>query len=187
MKKFIRTSERVEVSDYPYGFRLRCTLFDFVEFNPKKGYRHGTQTTNPKAGNKLNKPKVSTYSHIIVRWYDEETNHIKWGGFDLNSDKGLNNASTFISENFDLFDKEEIEYFASQFLLYSKVSMQGTVIYGGAKVDDLKPLYEKFVNQMVKQMTNPTENFFGALLDIQAIEATKPEGFNPFKVTKYDF
>lgn len=186
MEKFIRTSEKVEVSDYPYGFRLRCTLFDYVEFNPKKGYRYCTQTTNPKAGHKLNKPKMSTYQHIIIRWYDKETNHIKWGGFDLNSDKGLNRASKFINEHFDLFDADEIEYFAMQFLLFSKVSMQGTVIYGGAKVEDLKPFYSDFVNAMVEQLKDTTINKFGLQLDIAGIEGTKPEGYNPFKVVRYD-
>lgn len=45
--QFIPTNKGIEVKDYPYGFRLKTTLFDSMEFNRKKGYRHITQTINP--------------------------------------------------------------------------------------------------------------------------------------------
>lgn len=182
MKKFIKTDEKIEVSNYPYG-RLRCTLFDSMEFNDKKGYRHVTQTINPKTG-RHNNPKKSTYFVIMVRWYDEETNHIKAGSFSLNGDEELNRASKFIYENFDLFTTEEIEYIAKQFLLWSKVSLQGSITYGGAKLDDLKPLYSELISSMAKQWKNPTENHFGALLDIEAIKNCKDPNYNPFRTTK---
>ena len=50
------------VDDYPYGFRLRCKIRYWLEFDPKKGYRFCSQTTNPKVtGEVWNKPKKSTY------------------------------------------------------------------------------------------------------------------------------
>jgi len=47
MSKYIKTSEVIAVENYPYGFKLRTTLTDSMEFNAKKGYRHVTQTVNP--------------------------------------------------------------------------------------------------------------------------------------------
>lgn len=182
MKKFIRTSEKIAVENYPYGGK-RTTLFDYIEFDLKKGYRHCTQTINPKT-NQLNNPKKSTYHVIMVRWYDEETNHIKTGSFSLNGDKELNLASKFLSENFELFSKEEIEYIAQQFLLWTKVSFQGSVVYGGSKIEDLKPLYSEFLSSFTRQWKNPTENHFGLQLDVEAIENTKPKDFQPFRTTK---
>jgi len=36
------------VDDYPYGFRLRCKIRYWLEYNPKHGFRFVSQTTNPK-------------------------------------------------------------------------------------------------------------------------------------------
>ncbi len=36
------------VSDYPYGFRLRCQIRYWLEYSPTHGFRLVSQTTNPK-------------------------------------------------------------------------------------------------------------------------------------------
>lgn len=58
------------VSDYPYGFSLRTTLFIWIEYKKWKGYRVARQTINPKNG-KENKPKYSTYSEYYRLYLDE--------------------------------------------------------------------------------------------------------------------
>ena len=75
MQNYIRTNEKIEVNNYPYGFKLKTTLFDYIEFDKKKGFRHCTQTINPKTG-RLNNPKKSTYYALLVRYYNED-GHIK--------------------------------------------------------------------------------------------------------------
>jgi len=115
----IKTSEKVAVENYPYGFRLKTTLFDTIEFKPKQGYRHVTQTINPKNG-KLNKPKAGTYAALMVRVYDEN-NHIKTISFDFNGAKEMNRASKFVNEHFDMFTAEEIKYIYSQRLSSAKL------------------------------------------------------------------
>ena len=60
-----------EVSDYPYGFRLRCKIRYWIETN-KNGQRVWSQTTNPKRGDVWNKPKASTYNDIKVLFLDEQ-------------------------------------------------------------------------------------------------------------------
>ena len=136
--KFITTTEKIEVENYPYGFRLKTTLFDEVEFNPKKGYRRVTSTINPKNG-KLNAPKKSTYSPLIVRYYGEE-NHIKSLHFSFNGSEDINKGINFINDNFDLFSPEEITYFYTTILSMLLVDMKATVIYCGVDFNDLKPL-----------------------------------------------
>lgn len=56
------------VEDYPYGFTLRCKIRYWLEFNGHKGFRFGSQTTNPKVtGSEFwNKPKYSTYAPFAV-------------------------------------------------------------------------------------------------------------------------
>ncbi len=61
------------VSDYPYGFRLRCEIRYWLEYKKGHGYRLMSQTSNPKrAGLVWNKPKGSTYSTLGVMYLDEE-------------------------------------------------------------------------------------------------------------------
>jgi hypothetical protein len=184
MRKFIPTSEVVEVENYPYGYTARTTLFDSIEFDKKKGYRHVTQTINPKTGLK-NKPKKSTYSQFLVRFYDEN-NHIKTTAFSLNGAKELNRASDFLAENFDLFSQDEIKYLYVTYIAMSKLDMKANVIYCGAKVEDLIPLYDASVKKMVEGANNPTLNLFNEVkLDVDAIKSFEVKDFQPFRVSSH--
>lgn len=178
--KLIPTSEKIEVKDYPYGFNRRTTLYDTVEFNQKRGFRRVTQTVNPKTG-RLNKPKKSTYQSILYR-YKDENGHIKNVIFNLNGGaKETNTVSNFLKDNFELFTLEERRYLYQSILVSLKISMRGNAMYGGAKVEDLKPLYNDFVDAMVKGMREPQTNLFGVQLDSEAIEGAKDPNYSPFK------
>ena len=175
---YIKTSERVRVENYPYSFILRTTLTDSVEFSPKKGYRHVTQTINPKTGRE-NNPKRGVYYPLLVRYYNAD-GHIKSVAFDFNGDEEINKGLRFVSENFDLFTPEEVRYLYEFIYSMGIVDMKATAIYGGSKIDDLKPLYEHFF-RVGKQGMQTGENLFGQMvLDSEAIEATKPKDYNPF-------
>jgi hypothetical protein len=68
-----------EVSDYPYGFRLRCKIRYWLEFKPKVGTRLVSQTTNPKRpGTVWNKPKASTYARFGGAMYLDDVGHVQW-------------------------------------------------------------------------------------------------------------
>ena len=180
--KFIPTFEKVEVSDYPYGYRLRTTLYDYIEFDKKKGYRHCTQTINPK-NNRLNNPKKSTYSALMVRCYNED-NHIKTIGFSFNGDKEINRGLKFLNENFDLFTKDEKYYLYLLILSMTALDLKATVIYGGSKLEDLKPFYDDAIRILKQGVNDPENNYFNFQLDVEGIENTKPKNFNPFVTTK---
>ncbi len=76
----------VVVSDYPYGFELRCQKRYWVETKKGYGQRLVTQTSNPKkAGLVWNKPKAGTYSPLVVLYREPETGHIQataWTPYD---------------------------------------------------------------------------------------------------------
>ena len=65
-----------EVTDYPYGFRLRTSIFYWIETVPKKGCRFVSQTINPKTG-RLNAEKKSTFYVFGVMNINED-GHIGW-------------------------------------------------------------------------------------------------------------
>src|ERR1035441_10184979 len=68
------------VSDYPYGFRLRCKIRYWLEYKSGYGFRLCSQTTNPKLSTEFwNKPKKSTYSDLGVMGLDEQA-HVTWIG-----------------------------------------------------------------------------------------------------------
>jgi hypothetical protein len=74
------------VDDYPYGFRLRCQIRYWLEYQPGKGVRFWSQTTNPKRGHVWNKPKASTYSRFGGCMYLNQENHVTWAGLTEYSD-----------------------------------------------------------------------------------------------------
>lgn len=182
----IPTNEKVKIENYPYGFNLRTTMFDYMEFDSKKGYRHCTQTINPKTGG-LNNPKKSTYYPLLVRyWKDvEEKSHdkeIKNVAFDFNGDESINKGCKFVAENFDIFSLEEKKYLYNLCYAAAASDMRGTAMYGGSKIEDLKPLYEDFFAAVRQGIQMPEINLFGSLkLDTEKIEETKPKDFSPFK------
>lgn len=69
------------VDDYPYGFRLRCKIRYWLEYDARRGFRFVSQTTNPKvAGERWNKPKASTYSRFGAAMFLDDSNHVQWEG-----------------------------------------------------------------------------------------------------------
>jgi hypothetical protein len=69
------------VLDYPYGFRLRCTIRSWIEFKPGHGFRLVTQTSNPKRpGLVWNTPKAGTYAPVLVLVRDEATGRVSTAG-----------------------------------------------------------------------------------------------------------
>ena len=183
MKNLILTNQKVEIENYPYGYTLKTTLFDTMEFNPKKGYRHITQTINPKNG-RLNAPKKSTYAPLKVRFYDENK-HIKCYVFDFNGSEAINKGMKFLFENFLAFDKNEIEYFYMLIFTMIRVDLTAKVNYAGMKVEDLKPLYNETIQRIKDGINNPTINNFNFFLDLEKIEKLRDENYRPFTVITY--
>lgn len=71
-----------KVEDYPWGFRLRTSIFYWIETTPKHGDRFCSYTIDPKTGREC-KPKKSTYSLIAFMFIDEKTGHVKWNGVNI--------------------------------------------------------------------------------------------------------
>ena len=68
------------VDDYPYGFKLRCTIRYWIDINPKRGARCMTQTSNPKRPGTWNTPKASTYSRFGGALYLADAGHVHFAG-----------------------------------------------------------------------------------------------------------
>jgi len=167
----IKTSEKIAVENYPWGFRLKTTLYDSMEFSPKKGYRHVTQTIDPKTG-KLCAPKKSTYYALLVRYYNDD-NHIKTMAFDFNGIESINKGCKFVNEN--------IQYFYGYIRMMAIVDLKANVMYCGSKFEDLKPLYDPFIELCEKGLSNGWNYFSELQLDVEAIKSLEDVNYNPFR------
>lgn len=104
------------VSDYPYGFTLRCQIRYWLETKKGKGTRLVTQTTNPKvAGTVWNKPKASTYSGGFAFLYLDEVGHVQSAvvSYYTNGPEQFDNARArfdFTAEELALIDTLEKVY-----------------------------------------------------------------------------
>lgn len=87
LKNHVSPETAYVVDDYPYGFRLRCKIRYWLEYNSKHGFRFVSQTTNPKRpGEVWNKPKASTYAAIAAAMYLDDVGHVHWIGLGAYSD-----------------------------------------------------------------------------------------------------
>lgn len=85
------------VEDYPYGYKLRTTMYYWVESKPGKGDRVVTQTINPK-NNAPNARKMGTYS-VFKYLYLDEKGHVQFGTLDFyDLDKFASHFGTFVSQ-----------------------------------------------------------------------------------------
>lgn len=82
------------VDDYPYGFRLRCSIRYWLEYTPKRGFRLWSQTSNPKRGNVWNKPRASTYAKLGGCMFLNSEGHVNWAG--LTEYGGAQEAQNFV-------------------------------------------------------------------------------------------
>lgn len=171
------------VDNYPYG-RLKTKATFSIEFDVKKGFRSVFQTVNPKTG-RINNPKKGTYNEIAFMVIDEN-GFVENNSYYLNGDiKKTNEVFIFLSKNFDIFTKEQIEFITLSLINDSKMSMRGYVMYCNSKLEDLKPLYDHIVKTLVEIVNTGENKFEGLKFDVDAIEATKEAGYNPFKITTY--
>ena len=107
------------VKDYPYGFRLRCEIHYYVE-TTKNGQRLVSQTINPKTG-RLNKPKASTYSQIVLAALDEQEHVVNLGISAYSLEEAQKFQATyapFLSE----YQQRELTNIIKQSEVYSKVT-----------------------------------------------------------------
>jgi hypothetical protein len=95
------------ITDYPYGFKLRCEMKVWLEYREGMGVRMVTQTSNPKKPGVWNKPKASTYCRLTGNLFLDEQNHIHWKG--LVGWEKVSELEQFLQDFPENADKELVE------------------------------------------------------------------------------
>jgi hypothetical protein len=182
--EFKNTTEKVVTENYPYGFKLKTTKTDWIEFNPKKGFRHVSQTVNPKTG-RPNNPKKSTYYTVGILGLDENQ-HTKFWACGFNGEKEMQISYKHLAENFDKYTGLEMHFLYMEAFTYLKVHTKAMVIYSGADFEQIKPLIDKAVKMLVQAINaKGSVNLWNEILnsiDFEAIDKTRQPDFKPFQV-----
>lgn len=185
--KLVPTDQNIISQNYPYGFRLKTTKKDYLEFNPKFGFRHCYTTINPKTGRE-NTPKKSTYYKIMLLGTNED-NHCKSIVFDINGLAEIQKAIDFLKDtaNFDLFSNEQMHYIYLAMLSACKIDMYARKVYAGQDVEIMKPFYLDNVALLARGLKNNgmLNTFEGIKFDVAGLDALKDPNFSPFKITHY--
>ena len=186
--KYHPTTQKLISENYPYGFRLRTTKTDWIDFRPKYGFRHVSQTINPKNG-RLNKPKVGQYYQGMIL-YTNPDGHVKSRTFRFSDTPNVAENCNFIASHFDLFQPTEINYFYQELLMLSKVTAHSMVVYCGATTDLVVASFEKVVPTIVNGLkNNGSANLFKAIAELwpteQELNNLKKPDFNPFTTKVY--
>lgn len=72
----------LKVENYPWGFKLKCDIFYWLESKPKHGDRFCSYTIDPRNG-RINKPKCDKYVTFAYMYKNDE-GHVKWSAIDFN-------------------------------------------------------------------------------------------------------
>ena len=181
---FKHTSTRVISENYPYGFNLRTQKTDWVEFHPKHGFRHVSQTINPKTG-RANNPKKSTYYTIGILGTDE-SQYVKFWACGFNGENEMKISYKHLSENFDKYTGEQMEYLYITAFMYLKVHTKSMVLYTGAQFEDIKPLIDEAVKKIIAAINSKGAlNLWGEIIssiDFEALNNTRKPNYSPFQV-----
>lgn len=182
MKQYFPTNEKVAVENYPYGYK-KTTAYFSLEWKKGKGFRTVFQTINPANG-KLNKPKHSTYSPVILMY--EDFGIVSYMFFNPHGAEAVNETAKFLDENYSLFTKEQIKDICAYLFSIMKADSYARKVYCNTNFEDLKPFITDAVDAIIEGFKTG-ENIFGRInMDIAGMDALKDENFNPFKVTQYE-
>lgn len=188
--KLYKSTDRLVSENYPWGFRLKTTKTDWLEFKAGRGFRHMSQTVDPKTGREC-KPKAGVYYDMMLLGKDEANNHTVSRVWDFYKDEDVTSICDFLSvpDNFQLFTPEQITHIYGRLFQHLKVTISAQATYCGSKVDDLLPLFDAAIKSTIKGYKEKgSGNYFDEIkkaLDWEKINSLKVEGYQPFKVVQH--
>jgi len=184
MKSFHTTTAQVAVENYPYGYKLKTTLTHSLEFKSGKGFRHVTQTVNPKTG-RLNNPKRGTYYPLMLLATDNETNYTRSYALNPNSAETVNNAAEFMRDKYYLFQHREIVHVANHLIKILKADAYARAVYCGSVTAEILPYYAQAVEALYKIASTGSNLFDKVHVDTFTLDALKVPNFQPFTTAQF--
>jgi len=181
---FKHTSTRVISENYPYGFNLKTQKTDWIEFHPKHGFRHLSQTINPKTG-RANNPKKSTYYQVALLGINEDQ-HCKFWACGFNGQDQMKISYKHLFENFNFYTPREMEYLYITAFDNLAIYKRYFVLYRGADSKNVQSILQNSFVKLAKGINSKGSlNLWGEILDsidFEALNNAKKPNYNPFTI-----
>ena len=185
--KPVPTTEKIVSENYPYGFKLKTTKTDFVEFSPKKGFRHCSQTIDPRSG-RVNAPKKGVYYPFLVLGLDDKA-HCASFVSNFNSLESGQKVIDFLNgdeKNFALFTAAQIQWIYQSLRDCLRISGHASVVYTGVDPEKAVAIIRDQLAVILDgEKSKGGKNIFPSLnlKDISSeLDGEKIEGYQPFKI-----
>jgi len=143
LKNVYTREEAYEITDYPYWFRLKTSMFIWIEKN-KNWHRICKQTINPKNG-KENKVKKSVYYNYCRLYKDKETGYINTYCYNIYNYETFSKAMKL-----NIFETEQdIEKATRQIKTGLQVEL---ICYNNYKYDEIENKTVEELNEMSEEI-----------------------------------
>jgi hypothetical protein len=138
-----------EVKDYPYGFKLRTSIFYWIETKAGKGDRLCTYTINPKNG-RPNAPKYSTYSTFMYMYLNEQ-GHVTYGIIDAYDIEQFEARFEFILNKLDILYITQVQQDNIRINHYQHI--RANAIYELNKYSiEKQPIFKQWVSETLRHI-----------------------------------
>lgn len=137
-----------KVENYPYGFRLRTSIFFWIETTKKRGDRFCSCTIDPRNG-RVNKPKKSTYSPFKYMFIDENTGYVEHSGIDAYEREKFGEKIKFVCEVVEQATDEQIENLRAEYYGHTRASFPYILVKYN---DERKPLFTDWMKAKLKHI-----------------------------------
>lgn len=137
-----------KVDDYPYGFKLRTSIYYWIETTKKRGDRFCSCTINPKNG-KLNAPKKSTYSPFLYMFIDDKTDYVEQGSIDSYDRDKFADKLKFIIEVVEEATDNQVFNLRQEWYGHMKASYPWIVVKYN---DERKPYFTEWMKATLKHI-----------------------------------
>ena len=139
-----------KVDNYPWGFRLRTSIFYWIETKPKLGDRFCSYTIDPRTGRAC-KPKCGTYSPFLYMFLSADEGHVKYAGIDSYDKEYFVNRFSFIVEKIgERFISDEQK---NNLRLNHLQHLMGSYPYQLVKYsEDMQPVFKAWFSATIKHI-----------------------------------
>lgn len=172
-----------EVKDYPYGFRLKTSIFYWIETKKGKGDRFCSYTINPKTG-RPNAPKCSTYSTFMYMYLNEQ-GYVTHGVIDAYDHDEFEARFEFILNKLDMLYITSDQQSNIRVNLYQHIL--GNAPYQLVKYSEAhKPLFKAWLSNTVKHIkTSEFKDLLSCFPDMPVFDM--PENEIGITITQYNY
>lgn len=162
--KLIKTKIKAQIFNEP-------NLISVMKFNPKRGYCHLIKPIKKNIDKDLCTTK-SSYQPLLIRKNNEDGS-LCIKTFKFSNTIEINEGVKFISDNFTLFDVEELEYLHNLISEMTYIDLKTNEFVYGISFDELKIIYKPFVDIIDKGLRTGKNELIGLELDTTALEILK--------------